>query len=65
MGVTTVLQFAVTDVRTTKSAHRKTIAETEVEIWYTLFLVTGKFCSSENPSLRKLMPGAVSCSQNQ
>lgn len=42
MGVTTVLQFAVTDVRTTKSAHRKTIAETEVEIWYTLFFSDGE-----------------------
>lgn len=42
MGVTSILQFAVTDVRKTKSAHRKTIAETEAEIWYTLFFNDGE-----------------------
>lgn len=53
MGVTSILQFAVTDVRKTKSAHRKTIAETEAEIWYTLFfndgeiLIVGKSVASQ------------------
>lgn len=42
MGVTSVLQFAVTDVRQTRASHRKVIAETEVEVWYTLFLNDGE-----------------------
>lgn len=42
MGVTSVLQFAVTDIKKTRPIHRKVVAETTAEVWYALFLNDGE-----------------------
>lgn len=66
MGVNSVLQFGVTNVSRTRPIHRKIVAETTAELWYTLFslngevLIAGKSIASQaNAWSGQLTPGTI------